>query len=155
MKKIIISTVAIIIAIVLFLGTHFLIWGEKPKIKNFDELSNDYEAIVKLAFNYYENLSYKDENIIIIISNNELKHENNTLLLSSEQKLIVKNLEEKFNFLRVYKDAVFFCEDETHYYGLVYSKHPIIALYKAKLPQHGREYHRINSNWYEWGCFGW
>ena len=57
----------------------------------------------------------------------------------------------KFGFLRVYEDAVFFCRDETGYYGLVYSKHPLKALHKY---QDGKEYHRINSLWYEWGVWG-
>ncbi len=154
MKKAIIITLSLILVVVLGVSTYSFIWGGKPRITNFDEVSNDYETIAKTALDYYNNLTTTDEFIILYIGENELKHENQQIPLSNTQPETNKHLCENFDYLRVYINAVFFCEDETGYYGLVYAYNPLFALYKEKLPQQNREYHRIKRHWYEWGAFG-
>ena len=162
MKKIVLIIVSVILVLILSVVAYFYIWGGKPYIENFDAISNDYECIANVALNYYNELSVKDESVLINICEDhlliwDLETDNKTKIdLNDEQKTALKTVNEKFDFgfLRVSKDTVFFERDETGYYGLVYSKHPIAALYKAELPQDGREYHRINSHWYEWGVWG-
>ena len=162
MKKVILIIVSVILLLVLSVIAYFYIWGGKPQIENFDDISNDYECIANVALNYYNELSVKDESVLISIREDhlsiwDLETNNKTKIeLNDEQKAALETVNKKFNFgsLRVSKDTVFFERDETGYYGLVYSKHPIAALYKAELPQDGREYHRINSHWYEWGVWG-
>ena len=154
MKKVILIIVSFILLLVLSVVAYFYIWGGKPQIENFAEISNDYESIAQLALNTYSELSPEDEYIIIDIYDCNFKCDNSNLSLTEPQQNAVRIASEKFDYLRVCKDAVFFCRDETGYYGLVYSKHPLAALYKEELPQHGREYHRINSRWYEWGVWG-
>lgn len=154
MKKTILIIVSAILVLILSTVAYFYIWGGKPQIENFGEVSADYEIIAGLALNSYSDLMPEEEYIIIGIYNGSFKYNNSDLPLTEKQQNAVWTASEKFDYLRVCKDAVFFCEDETGYYGLVYSKHPLNALYKAELPQDGREYHRINSRWYEWGVFG-
>lgn len=159
MKKAILIIGMIVLTLVLSLVAYLYIWGGKPCITNFDEISYDYELVAKLALNSYSELkpdgSYPENEFIIIdIYNDDLKHNDSNLSLTDEERSAVLMVEKRFGYLRVYADAVFFCRDETGYYGLVYSKHPLIALYKDELPQDGREYHRINSRWYEWGVWG-
>lgn len=154
MRKGIIITVVILLTVFLGFVSYFFVWGGKPYIENFDEVSNDYETVAHLALNTYSDLSPQEEYIIIDIYDGNFKYDNSNLPLSEAQQNAVQVASEEFDYLRVCKDAVFFCEDETGYYGLVYSKHPLSALYKAELPQDGREYHRINSHWYEWGVWG-
>lgn len=152
-KKVLIITSSILL-LILSIVAYFYIWGGKPYIENFKEVSDDYEIAAQLALNTYTELSPKEEYIIIDIYDGNFKYNNSNLPLTEEQQNAVLTASENIDFLRVCQDAVFFCEDETGYYGLVYSKHPLAALYKAKLPQDGREYHRINSRWYEWGVWG-
>ncbi len=144
MKKAILIMGMIVLALVLSLVAYFYIWGGKPYITNFDEVSDDYELVAKLALNSYSELKPNDsypenESIVIDIYYDDLKHNNSRLYLTDEEKSAVLMVGKRFGYLRVYADAVFFCRDETGYYGLVYSKHPLIALYKDELPQDGRE----------------
>ena len=154
MKKKILIITSIILVLILS-GTAYLhIWGGEPEFENFAEVSDDYEIIAELALNTYSESSPEKEYVIIDIYDGTLQYNDTQLPLNEEQQMAVQIAGEKFNYLRVSEDAVFFNKDETGYYGLVYSKHPIIALYKAEIPQRGRDYHRINSRWYEWGTFG-
>ncbi len=154
MKKTILIIVSVALALILSLIAYFYIWGGKPYIENFEEVSDDYETVAHLALNTYSEHSCKEEYIIINIYDGNFKYNNLNLPLTEAQQYAVRIAGEEFDYLRVCKDAVFFCEDETGYYGLVYSKNPLAALYKADLPQQGREYHRINNCWYEWGAWG-
>ena len=162
MKKKLLIIIAIVLVLILSAIAYFFIWGGKPQIDNFADISNDYECIANVALNYYNELSVEDESVLISIREDhlliwDLETNNKTKIdLNDEQKAALETVNKKFNFgsLRVSKDTVFFERDEAGYYGLVYSKHPIAALYKAELPQDGREYHRLNSHWYEWGVWG-
>ncbi len=159
MKKTILIIVSVIFVLILSTVTYFYIWGGKSQIENFEQVSADYEIVAQLTLDTYNELRPYDsypENELIIVDINEENLECNyyCLSLTDEQKKAVITVGEKFNYLAVYEDAVFFRVDETGYYGLVYSKHPLAALYKEELPQQGREYHRINSRWYEWGVWG-
>ena len=153
MKRIMIAS-AIVLIMVLASVSYFLIWGGKPQIENFDAVSKEYEQVAEIALSYYKELSPAEQYITINVHETSLDHGDETLNLTDSQITAVKAVYGKFDDLRVCNDAVFFHEDETGYYGLVYSKNPLSALYKNELPQAGREYHRINSRWYEWGVFG-
>ncbi len=159
MKKVILIIVSVILLLVLSVVAYFYIWGGKPYIENFEQVSADYEIVAQITLDSYNELrsfdSYPENELIIVdINEDNLECDNYCLSLTDEQKKAVITVGKKFNYLAVYEDAAFFREDETGYYGLVYSKHPLAALYKAGLPQDGREYHRINSRWYEWGVWG-
>ena len=154
MKKKLSIIIAIVLVLILSAIAYFYIWGGKPQIENFDEIADNYETVAQLALNTYSDLMPDEEYIIIDIYNGIFRKDNANFILTDEQQNAVQAASKKFDYLRVCKDAVFFCEDETGYYGLVYSKHPLNALYKAELPQDGREYHRINSHGYEWGVWG-
>lgn len=152
--KNVIKMVAILLAGSLSLAAYFFVWGGKPAIENFREVSDDYETVAKIALDYYKGCSPDEEYIHITICDAGLKCSDELLQLTETQKKAAEQAGKKFGYLRVCKDAVFFRVDETGYYGLVYSKNPLSALYAADLPQQGREYHRINSRWYEWGVWG-
>ena len=154
MKKKILIVVSVALALSISLITYFYIWGGVPCFENFEEVSGDYETVAHLALDIYSELSPQQEYIIIDIHYSDFKYDDLNLSLTEAQQSALRIAGEEFAYLRVCKDAVFFCEDETGYYGLVYSEHPLSALYEAELPQDGREYHRINSHWYEWGVWG-
>lgn len=158
MKKTILIIISVALIVLLSTFAYFYIWGGKPYIENFEQVSEDYEIVAILTLDSYNELilcsSYSENELIIVdIDNGNLKCGDYVFLLTDEQKKAVITVGEKFNYIAVYENAVFFREDETGYYGLVYSEHPLAALYKAALPQEGREYHRMNNRWYEWGVF--
>ena len=158
MKKNILIIVSIILVLILSIVAYFYIWGGKPHIENFEHVSADYEIVAQLTLNSYNKLkpydSYPENELIIVnIKEDTLECSNYCLALTDEQKKAILTVSEKFNYLAVYEDAVFFRIDETGYYGLVYSENPLTALYENELHQQGRDYHRINSHWYEWGVW--
>ena len=156
MKSKAIRIIAAVLAVLILSGVVYLkIWGGEPETESFQEVGSDYAVLAELALDTYNELSPEKEYVIFDITyDGEFKYNDSSLTLNDEQQKAVMLVNEEFDYLRVCKDAVFFHEDETGYYGLVYSKHPLIALYKADIPQQGRDYHRIDSRWYEWGVFG-
>ena len=154
-KKPLCIIVGVLIVLILSGIAYLKIWGGKPEIENFDELKSNYAILAEFALDTYNEISPEKEYVIFDVrSDGTLKYEDASLPLSDEELKAVKLVGEEFDYLRVGEDAVFFHEDETGYYGLVYSGRPIIALYKEEIPQRGRSYHRLDSRWYEWGVFG-
>ena len=147
-------TVAVFLIILIGVVLYFFIWGGQPQIENFQEVARDYETVTELAIRYYQDLSPEKEFINIDFYDGGLTYDGGVLQLTENQKKAVEQAGMKFGYLRVSKDAVFFCVDETGYYGLVYSKAPLRTLYQVQLPQQGRQYHRLNRHWYEWGVWG-
>ena len=156
MKNKALSIIACILIAVILSGVACLkIWGGEPQFENFGEVKTEYEILAELASEAYNEISAEKEHVIFDLYDGAyLMYEDEQIHLNDEQKTAVALINEDFDYLRVCKDAVFFHEDETGYYGLVYSKHPIIALYKNEIPQRGRDYHRLSDCWYEWGVFG-
>lgn len=146
--------VGVLVALTLSGAVSLFICGGEPEIENFNEVQDDYETIAEFALETYNELSPEKEYVIIDIYNGTLQYNDTWLPLNEKEQRAAKLISEEFDYLRVCKDAVFFHEDETGYYGLVYSRHPLADLYKAEMPQRGRDYHRINSRWYEWGVWG-
>lgn len=121
MKKVIIAMIAIPVTIILIFVSYVCIWGGKPQIENFKEVSADYEIVAQLALDSYSKLkpydSYpENECIIIDIYDGTLNCESLDLSLTEEAASAVLTAGERFGFLMVYEDAVFFCRDETNYY---------------------------------------
>ena len=154
MKRKFLIITSFILVLLLVGVAHLYIRGGEPEIENFNEVQDDYETIAEFALETYNEYSPEKEYIIIDIYGGNLEYDDAKLPLNEKQQKAALLAGEEFDYLRVSEDAVFFNKDETGYYGLVYSKHPLIALYKEEIPQRGRDYHRINSCWYEWGVWG-
>ena len=58
MKKAILITALVVLALVVSLVAYFHIWGGEPYIEDFEEVSDDYEIVAQLALNSYNNLQY-------------------------------------------------------------------------------------------------
>lgn len=163
MKKAIIITIAILLAFIVGFASYFFIWGGKPQVENFDDISGDYETIAKASMKYYNELPNKNDRITILtyddhmeVSNYKNPLEDNVVInLNEEEKSAIKTINKEFNYMWVTEDYVIFWEDETKYYGLVYSENPLSTIWNMKSDWYeSMEYHRINSNWYEIGAFG-
>lgn len=155
MKRKFLIVTSVILVLLLVGVAHLYIRGGEPEIENFNEVQGDYETIAEFALETYNEISPEKEYVIFdIIYGGTFRCEDYEIPLTEKQQKTVKLISEEFDYLRVCEDAVFFHEDETGYYGLVYSEHPLIALYKNEIPQRGRDYHRLSSRWYEWGVFG-
>lgn len=163
MKKGIIITIAILLAFIVGVASYFFVCGGEPEIENFDAISDDYEIIAKASIKYYNELSVKDERITFLTYDDnmevlDLKNPSNdgvVINLNEEEKSAIKTIYKEFDYMWVTKDYVIFWQDETKYYGLVYSKNPLSTIWNMKSDWYeSAEYHRINSNWYEIGAFG-
>lgn len=155
MKSKMFSATAAVLSVLIVAGLVYLkIWGGEPQLETFREIRSDYEILAELALDTYEEISPEKEYVVFDVYDDALRYEDYEVPLNEKQQKAVELVNEEFDYLRVCQDAVFFHEDETGYYGLVYSKHPITALYKNEIPQRGRDYHRLSSYWYEWGVFG-
>ena len=163
MKKGIIITIAILLAFIVGFASYFFIWGGKPEIENFNDVSANYETIANTSMKYYNELPNKDDRITILtyddhmeVSNYKNPLEDNIVInLNEEEKSAIKTIDKEFDYMWVTDEYVIFWEDETKYYGLVYSENPLSTIWDMKTDWYeGVEYHRINSNWYEIGAFG-
>lgn len=165
MKKRIIITIAILLVFIFGVASYFFVCGGNPQIENFDAVSGDYKIIANAAMKYYNALSYKAERRTLILYDGHMEVSNSinplvdraVINLNEEEKSAIKTVNEEFSYgyLWVTDDYVIFWEDETKYYGLIYSENPLSTIWDIKSDWYeGMEYHRINSNWYEIGAFG-
>lgn len=158
MKKGIAIFVAVSLAVITVFGVYFYIFGGKPQIEGFDEISGDYEIIADASLGYFREVSAENERITLLIYDNYLEDYTvgNTLTLTDEQNKALKTIKKSLGggCLWVTEDTVIFWRDETKYFGLVYSDKPLSAVREMKSDWFSNaEYHRINSNWYEVGVF--
>ncbi len=160
MKKGIIIILAILLAFILVVTSYFFVYGGEPEFENFNDVSADYETIANVAMKYYNESTDKDERICLTIKedcllDDSLLEDNIVINLNKEEKQAIKSVDEAFMCLWVTDEYVIFWEDETKYYGLVYSENPLSTIWDMKSDWYeGIEYHRIDSDWYEIGAFG-
>ena len=154
---------AILLAFILVVTSYFFVYGGEPEIENFNDVSANYETIANAAIKYYNALSYKAERRTLILYNDHMEESNAKnpledqviINLTEEEKKAIKSVDEEFSYLWVTNEYVIFWQDETKYYGLVYSEKPLTIIREMKNDWYDAvEYHRINSNWYEIGAFG-
>ena len=163
MKKRIMIILAILLAFILVVTSYFFVYGGEPEIENFNDVSANYKTIANAAIKYYNALSYKAERRTLILYNDHMEESNAKnpledqviINLTEEEKKAIKSVDEEFSYLWVTNEYVIFWQDETKYYGLVYSEKPLTIIREMKNDWYDAvEYHRINSNWYEIGSFG-
>ena len=163
MKKRIMIILTILLAFILVVTSYFFVYGGEPEIENFNDVSANYETIANAAIKYYNALSYKAERRTLILYNDHMEESNAKnpledqviINLTEEEKKAIKSVDEEFSYLWVTNEYVIFWQDETKYYGLVYSEKPLTIIREMKNDWYDAvEYHRINSNWYEIGAFG-
>jgi hypothetical protein len=85
------AVVSVIAVLILSAVIYFYIWGGEPYIKNFEQLSADYEMVAQLTLDSYNELKAYDsypENEMIIVDINEdnLECDDYRLSLTEEQK---------------------------------------------------------------------
>lgn len=160
MKKGIIIILAILLAFILVVTSYFFVYGGEPEFENFNDVSADYETIANVAMKYYNESTDKDERICLTIKedcllDDSLLEDNIVINLNKEEKQAIKSVDEAFMCLWVTDEYVIFWEDETKYYGLVYSENPLTTIWAMKSDWYESiDYHRIDSDWYEIGVFG-
>ena len=154
MKKLVIPATVLLALILCFAG-YKMIWGGKVQFTAFHYQESEYELFAKLALDYHNGLKSDSESTTLLLFDTYFEDVTNdkTVELYGDEQDLLYTTADMFDVVTVYTDAVFFREDETGYFGLVYSKHPLRAIYKHGLPQ-GRSYHRIKRHWYEWGVWG-
>lgn len=134
-----------------FLSKNF----NQPLINNFDALSKDYDAIVDLVSSYSVGKDMSNGHVTIIIRENSLIHNETEIEMTEEQKeslkVINENSYKEFDYIWASEEFVIFWEDETKYYGLLYSENPSDAIAGLNM---NLEQNKVTDQWYEIGHFG-
>lgn len=147
MKKLIVLVLAVlcVVSVVVFKTS-------KPIFKDFDEYSNAFVAVRNFIL---ENNSVESDVQQLIVDLDESilylsqdKVENEETLLSAVKKLSDKD----FSYVEVKKDYMIFWDDETGYYGVLWSSNPKPAI--KCIVKEARPYmksRKLSSEWYEVG----
>ena len=72
--------------------------------------------------------------------------------VSDEISQAVSLVRQKFAYLHVYSDYVVFWEDETKYYGLLWSETPRLTIIRMQEEYYNFDKIKINSEWYVIGA---
>lgn len=129
-------------------------------VEDFELVSDDYEKIVEILYEYYDKENFTDD-IYIDIDNKDcvISYNNNTINISEDEKQSLKEICETsypghYDFIWVSKNDIIFWQDETKTYGVMYTKNFYESENSIKEWNSGVEFKRINSKWYELGHFG-
>ena len=123
----------------------------EPAFKDFSEYSNDFSIVRDFISAYYPTESRRhlivDLNDIKTILSGD-KTENNSVLLKSVDKLKEKG----FDYIEAESSYMIFWEDETGYYGILWSENPKRAINSVKASRPHIKSCKIAKGWYEIGA---
>ena len=118
----------------------------------------DFLALVEFARAYYDgHKSEEQDHIAIDFYNDGFRDLSSVTMIEDipdEMYESAKVIGSEFDCLWVNDLYVIFWEDETKYYGLLWSETPKEAIASVKEWYSGVEYHKLENNWYEIGAFG-
>ena len=120
-----------------------------PDFKDFAAYKEDF--IIVRNFLLAQDLFQDNPNMVFALLDADIvnlattKVENETALLSAVDRLCAKG----FTYVSLDPDYMIFWEDETGYYGVLWTQKPIKALKFIK--EKSRDFKRIDREWYEVG----
>lgn len=129
-------------------------------IEDFELVSDDYEKIVAILYDYYDKENFTDD-ICVNIDNKDyvISYEDDTIDIGEDEKQSLKEIcetsyPEHYDFVWVSENDVIFWKDETKTYGVMYTKDFEESENNIEEWYNGVEFKRINGKWYELGNFG-
>lgn len=144
MKKRIALCLAVVCVLVLS-GCHF----NNPTFQDFDEYSDAFTTVRDFILDCgvsAPSIVYLNDDILTISDN---KPTNETTLLTAVQKLQDKG----FSYVWVRDDHLIFWEDETKYYGVLWSLNPKKSIREIKEDWYSNmKSRKLTNEWYEIGA---
>ena len=126
----------------------------QPDFENFQEYEDDFVVVKNFLLDY--RLTHNDSSRFIVDIGSQFLSVNGTEISDSSIADSVKALHNKgFAYIEMDHDYVIFWEDETGYYGVLWSSNPQKAIRQKK--EDARPYMRMKSKkiakeWYEIGA---
>lgn len=149
MKKLIAFILALVYVFVLA-GCGF----NQPDFEDFQEYEDDFVAVKNFLVDY--NISRNDTSRLLVDIGSQFLSINGTDISDSSIEDSVKTIYDKgFTYIEIENDHITFWEDETGYYGVLWSATPQKAIRQQK--KDARPYMRMKSKrlshkWYEIGA---
>ena len=124
----------------------------KPDFDNFSDYEDDFEAVVQFVLEYVHQRNAVDT-LIVDIGDDYIKIDD---AFQSDETLSpsIKKIREKgFTYIEVAQDYMIFWEDETGYYGVLWSDKPTEAI--SNIREDSRPYmksRKLSKEFYEVGA---
>ena len=150
MKKLIAVTLALVCA---FVGMVSYRWS-KPNFKDFQEYKDDFVRVKNFLVDY--NSARNDTSRLRVGIGSQFLSINVTDISDSSIEDSVKAIHDKgFTYIAIENDYIIFWEDETGYYGVLWSSNPQKAVRQQKeaaRPYMNMKSKKLSSEWYEIGA---
>lgn len=150
MKKL----VAWVLAIVCAFGGMVSYQWSKPDFKDFQEYKDDFVQVKNFLVDY--NFARNDTSRLRVDIGNQFLSINGTDISDSSIENSVKAIRDKgFTYIELKDDYIVFWEDETGYYGVLWSSNPQKAVRQQKeaaRPYMNMKSKKLSSEWYEIGA---
>lgn len=146
-----------LIAFILALVYVFVLAGcglNQPDFEDFQEYEDDFVAVKNFLVDY--NISRNDTSRLLVDIGSQFLSINGTDISDSSIEDSVKTIYDKgFTYIEIENDHITFWEDETGYYGVLWSATPQKAIRQQKedaRPYMRMKFKRLSNKWYEIGA---
>ena len=157
-----ILSIITIVGIILFMNFR----RSSLTIQDFDNVIEDYQTVATCVIAYYSDNYPGTETLCLLVKDNSLVDGNTGEALplndTEKQSLSVQCITKRngdhpfqYDFLWVTPNEVIFWEDETKMYGILYTKNASASKKELRSTLYdSMEFHKIQRDWFEIGCFG-
>ena len=126
----------------------------QPDFENFREYEDDFVTVKNFLVDY--NFARNDTSRLIVDIGSQFLSINGTDISDNSIEDSVKAIYDKgFTYIEVDKDYIIFWEDETGYYGVLWSSNPQNAVRQKKedaRPYMNMKSKKLSNEWYEIGA---
>jgi hypothetical protein len=124
--------------------------GIKVKFENFADCKADFETVSNYLRSYYVDYDCSGSATFEFVDGEIWK---DCFVVSEEYAEEIKTIQQNgFTYAWVEEDSVIFWENETRYYGLLFSEKPKAALKSVKEWYDELKSKKLDKNWYEIGA---
>lgn len=141
----------VVLTLVLLLCTAGCLYSQ-PDFKNFNEYNNDFVTVKDFVVDYY--IAHKNTTTLIIDLDSQFLTIDGEEISDNTITDSVKAIYDKgFTYIEVEKNHIIFWEDETGYYGVLWSANPQSAI--RQIVKSSRPYmksRKLSEEWFEVGA---
>lgn len=124
--------------------------GRKTDFENFSDCKADFETVSNYLRSYYVDYDCSGSATFEFVDGEIWK---DCFAVSEEYAEEINTIQQNgFTYAWVEEDSVIFWQDETRYYGLLFSEKPKAALKSVKEWYDGLKSKKLDKNWYEIGA---
>ena len=149
MKRIIVALLVVVFMVGLA-GCQLL----RPDFEDFQEYEDDFVIVKNFLVDY--NIAHNDVSRLIVDIGSQFLSINGTDISDSSIEDSVKAIHDKgFTYIEMDNDYIIFWEDETGYYGVLWSSTPKKAISQKKedaRPYMNMKSKKLSNEWYEIGA---